>query len=162
MDRLIRNDKEADDLNEYKKQNKKRMLSSLIVFAVIVIFVTISGLFNNNASIVSQVGDELIGISGSEESFFIYFDDISAVEMIDNLDPGTLLTGKSTNTVYTGTYRNDTYGEYQLYAYKTPGVFIVIHYTDGVFVFNGYSEGTTEDIYQNLMTAIEEYTKTKS
>ena len=132
-------------------------ISALIGFAAIFLFFTINSLVNDSSAVMSQLGNDVIGIAGADQSMYIYYEDISSVDYIESLDPGMFVDGTETEDAYFATYQNDAYGQYQLFAYKHPGVYIVIQHTGGIIVFNSSSVRDTEVCYQNLKRAIKAY-----
>ncbi|MGN0968826.1 MAG: hypothetical protein ACI4O3_06090, partial [Oscillospiraceae bacterium] len=69
-------------------------------------------------------------------------------------DKGTLQSGTEDSSCCSGIYVNDSLGEYQLQVNLNVEPYVIVHYTDGILVFNtDTAEGTTE-LYTNLQNAV--------
>ena len=95
----------------------------------------------------------ITGLDGVTHTF-VYVD--SEMELHDDLsdylanEKGELIEGSENKRVYSGTYRNDAFGEYQLHVQIKLHDYIVVRNADGVIVFNLESDETTKELHRYL------------
>ncbi|MCD8014169.1 MAG: hypothetical protein LUG99_13520 [Lachnospiraceae bacterium] len=128
---------------------------TIIFFLAVIIFATIYGFSANKGSVTVQIGEEAAGILGADQNpIFLFYSDITSVEMINNLDTGTLIDGTEMENTQSGTYQNELFGEYRLNSYRNITEYIVISCGDAIYVFNQKTEKATEKIYQEISQAV--------
>ncbi|MBD5393165.1 MAG: hypothetical protein HDR71_02615 [Lachnospiraceae bacterium] len=128
-----------------------RGISALIMVAVITVVLALS-LSENSGAVTYQINDEMLGITCLDKPpLFIYYEDILQIELVDSLDLGEAIDIADWDSGWCGTYKNDDYGVYTLFAYSSCSQFIVVHYSDGVLVFNFKKDKSTEKACENLM-----------
>lgn len=135
--------------NSYKK-NRKYTLGFVILLFIIGTVLSLSG---RQGSVTSQVDVEKLGVMGSYgETIFIPLEDITDVQLVDELDFGTAVDAEESGNTMCGTYENDAYGTYELRVYMKKSPFIVVAYGDGdILVFNQGSKKLTQNIYEDLI-----------
>jgi hypothetical protein len=145
--RTIENYQDAHASFLRSREDARRM----IVFALLIMAVIMVRQFTGDSGTVStSQGDEYLGVGGVDSSVFVYYDQITDVELVKQLDRGTFVDGVDGKKVWNGTYCNEAYGEYQLYAYENPQEYIVVKYSGGVLVYNCYRASDTEQAYRSL------------
>lgn len=144
----------SKSLDEILKESKRYNRSSIFFAVLVIVIASIYMFAKGGGSIVSQVSEDMLGVASGRDSVFVELKDITSVELIKELDVGTHISGEETETTYTGTYENDSYDTYNLYAYTKTGEYIVVHHKDGVLVFNAMDRKSTESIYEDLTQAI--------
>lgn len=132
----------------FKKTRRYTLGFVLLLFAI----GTILSLSGRQGSVTSQVDTEKLGVMGTYgETIFVMLEDITDVQLVDELDFGTAVDAVESGNTMCGTYENDAYGTYELRVYMKKSPFIVVTYGDGdVLVFNQTSKKQTEDIYEDL------------
>jgi hypothetical protein len=111
---------------------------------------------NGGGAISVQFDKELLGISGiGKQHIFIHYNDIESVELVNSIDIGIPVQVSDWNNGWSGIYQNGVYGQYTLFAYSQPGLFIVMRYMNdekrpSVAVFNEKSEKRIQNLYSVL------------
>lgn len=126
-----------------------------VIFALI--FVFIFGLsFILIGKVESEIGGSEIKLSGTlVKSTTVKFNDIQSIEYIDSLELGRRNLGLGTLKMSLGSYNNEEYGNYRIYAYKSIKQFIVIKYNDKILVFNQSTIENTMSIYNTLKSKLD-------
>lgn len=155
-ERIPENDKtEAMKMEENKlpffATQRGRGISALLMFMILAAFFAFS-LSKQSGAITFQMNDEMLGITClQQDPVFISYEDITEVEMTGGLDMGEKRDALDWDSGWCGVYENEEYGIYTIYAYSNVNQYIVVHYTDGVLVFNLKKDKTTEKTYDKLL-----------
>lgn len=125
---------------------------TLIIMVLIFLFGTIRALSGQQGSVTAQVDDEKLGVLGSYgDAIFVYMEDITRVQLVDELTIGTAVDAQETKNTMCGLYENETYGTYTLHIYTKERPCIEVTYGDGeTLVFNSSTERQTKNIYEDL------------
>lgn len=130
---------------------KGRGISALLMVVVVVVFLVFS-VTGSGGTITYQMNDEMLGIACLDwQPVFIHYEDIVQVELVSSLELGRAVDLSDWDSGWCGIYENEAYGVYTLFAYSSGSEFIVVHYRDGVLVFNCKKDTGTEKTYENLM-----------
>ncbi len=147
----------ADALNDTKEKlpffatPRGKVISTLLmvlaIAAAFAFFWTGGG-----GSVIYQLNDDMIGVTCLDHKpVFVSYEEITSVKMVDTFEQGQPISVSEWNSGWCGTYRNETWGEYTLFAYSDTGMYIVIEYDGGVLVFNAKSARATKECYNDLM-----------
>lgn len=125
---------------------------SLIIIVLIFVFGTVRALSGQYGTVTAQVDEEKLGVLGSYgDAVFIYKDDITQVQLVDELITGTAVDAQETKNTMCGLYENEAYGTYTLHVFTEKQPYVVVTYGDGeVLVFNQANKRQTENIYEDL------------
>lgn len=125
---------------------------SIIIIVLIFVFGTLRALSGQYGSVTAQVDEEKLGVLGSsEDAVFVFLDDITQVQLVDELTIGTAVDAEETKNTMCGQYENEAYGTYTLLIYTKERPCIVVTYGDGeTLVFNQQTERQTKNIYEDL------------
>lgn len=82
-------------------------------------------------------------------------DDILAVDYTSRIEIGTMLNGMETDNCYWGTFQNDVWGTFRLFAEKKLTDYIVFETVDGKTLFNCNSQRETEALYDAIVQLLE-------
>jgi len=128
---------------------------SQVIFAVIFVFL-IGLCFIFVGQVKYEIIENEIKLSGTlTKSTTIKFNEIQSIEYIENLEIGTRDIGLGTFKMEIGSYSNEEYDKYKLYAYASVEHYIVIKYNDKVLLFNQSTIDSTRSIYNTLKSKLE-------
>lgn len=102
-------------------------------------------------------GEEALTVSAPENyTYIINYDDITDLELVDEFDPGTMLSGGETRKYRWGSWKNDAWGEYVLCSSKRIDNALLVTNANGTTLALNYeSEKTTEALLGLLTNLIE-------
>lgn len=120
----------------------KNMIWLIVVVVAFAIFSSVRG----GTSTYLDFSDEKITVIAPENfSYVIGYEDIRNVELVDEIDPGTMLSGGETRKYQWGTWENQAYGEYTLCVSKRIDNALVFSLANGeTLVVNYESDDTTQ------------------
>ena len=155
------NDTPYDAASEQQKAEKavkrSRKLNSICLVVIIVVFLVYS-LFFQKPKVEAAMDDQTFAlITLSEENIAFYLTDVESVELCDDFsefDKGTFQSGTEDSSCCSGTYVNDAFGEYQLHVNLKVDPYVIVHYTDGILVFNTPTKNETTELYTKLLDAV--------
>ncbi len=138
-----------DGKKEYDQ--KSHTLNKVIgsIFIVVIAFVTYVLMFTGDISV--QYNDDYIIFDGGFKEMSIKIDAIDDLYIKEDIDEEFKVNGFSNQRVLAGRFKNDTYGEHYLYAYKDAEAYLVIK-RDNVYIIYGDELKKVKDV----MTYIEE------
>jgi len=129
------------------KRFLKLLLYAAIFLAIYYLVVSLVG----DLSVSVRFGkDDAITLTGpGRSSVSVLYSDIDSIELIPLPAPGEKAGGGSSRSWYWGTWKNEKYGEYSLFASKKSSKGILIRTSDGnVVIFNQESDSDTENTYK--------------
>lgn len=117
----------------------------LWIILVIVAFFAFSAL-RGGTTMYFDFGETAVVATAPEHfSHTVNYDDITNLELVDEFDPGTMISGGETRKLYWGTWKNDIWGEYTLCASKKIDNALLVTSSNGeLLVLNYENEKTTE------------------
>lgn len=122
----------------------KNLIWLVVILAAFTIYSVVSG---GTSTYLSFEGDTMTVTAPESYSYAVSFDDIAEVEVVDEFDAGTAVTGSENRSYYWGGWENDIWGEYTLCASKKISNALVVTCTDGSrLVVNYESESTTASL----------------
>lgn len=140
------------------ENNKKARRQVLFWVIMIILGYTIWSIYNAKSySMTVGFDDEKMGIvvSGeTEQNFFCAYDEIESVELIDNWEAGTQLSGITETDFCCGEFSKQGYERYELCYFTDVTNYIVVQKKDGLFVYNCSTEKKTESSYEDLQKHI--------
>ena len=141
--------------SEDSRTRVDRRIMTMIIVAIFA-FGTIQALSGQSGAVTAATDDYKLGVMGTYgETLFISFEDIEDVQLLESLDLGTCVDGDITKNTMSGTFSNDTFGEYTLHVYSKCEQYIVIKYDEGkILVFNQGNKRLTDRIYEDLLDLI--------
>lgn len=138
---------EATIIEEKKKRRARLLTISGISILVVVFCFTL--LLTGNISM--KYGEESMKIKASWwKDYTIRYDEIESVRCESNLELGSRTGGLGSFKLNEGTFHNDSYGKYTLYAYTDCKTYVVLYTVEGTVVINGMSDEDTQKIYENM------------
>ena len=136
-----------------KKGSGRNHRYTIIILLIIFIIGTVQALSGRSGSVSAQIDDHMLGVVGSGgDPVFVQLEEISQVQLADEITFGSLLEGEEKKNTMSGLCENDTFGTYTLHVYKTSSPYIVVSYGDGeTLVFNQRTAKQTRDMYEDLI-----------
>ena len=152
------NDTPYDAASEQQKAveaaKRSRKFNSIFLVVIIVVFLVYS-LFFQKPKVEATMDDQaFVLVTLSDETIAFYLTDVESVELGDDLsefDKGTFQSGTEDSSCCSGTFVNDAFGEYQLHVNLKVDPYVIVHYTDGILVFNTPTEDETTELYTKLL-----------
>ena len=146
----------ASGTEECKKKSKRRLIIVCTISAVAAIALVVGIVFSMTMGSVNvTLTDSDVEIDASLKSeISIPYSDITYIELRDDVDYGHRVIGTSNSKVLIGDFENDEFGRYTLAVYKDTSKAIVIHTAEEIYVTNLSDDGSTEELYQDLLTRI--------
>ena len=146
----------ASGTEECKKKSKRRLIIVCSISAVAAIALVVGIVLSMTMGSVNvTLTDSDVEIDASLKSeISIPYSDITYIELRTDIDYGHRVIGTSTSKVLIGDFDNDEFGRYTLAVYKDTSKAIVIHTAEEVYVTNLSDDGSTEELYQDLLTRI--------
>lgn len=139
-------------IQKEKKENKRKIWLSWIVWIVVILILSRSMSGEQKVAVTVEAD----GLSFQTESGYtseLKWDDISAIELREELSYGTLVEGTDNSKEKSGIWNNAAFGEYELIANaKVASCIVCFTETGRILVFNYESEESTS----SLLTAIQE------
>ena len=134
-------------------RRKKVIICSTVaigcVICAIIAFVMLTGSVN-----VTLTDSEVDVEASFTSDFSIEYNDITYIELRDDLDYGKRIIGAANSKVLTGTFNNDEFGKYKLAVNKSVSECVVIHTDKETYVVNCDSDESTIGMYNELLTKI--------
>ena len=118
----------------------------IVVVVAIVAVVMVSG------HVDVRMDEDSLEIDATMMHEDIPFDEISHIELRDDVDYGMRTGGFGGMDISSGNFRNDEFGDYRLAIHNDVDLCIVVHMRDGdTVVFNLGDRESTESFYQDLL-----------
>ena len=129
--------------------SKKDFIFGIIIFLLVVV---ITAVRPSNKVRVAFYDDE-VAIRATKYEMLIGYDLIDHIELTDKPEAGENVNGRDDNILLTGTWKNDTWGEYEACIEQITDNCIVIHLKDGrTFVISRRDNEETAAVYQQFQT----------
>ena len=140
-------------VNEVHKKMGKKVLSVVVIILVIV---AVSMFFTGYEV---EFGDTAFKIEAfGYDDLTVEYSVIDSVELTDKVDYGFRSYGYGGIDLLMGRFRNDTFGNYTLYAYRSSNKCVVIKSEGKILVYTGEDTKSTEEFYNKLVEKTAEYT----
>ena len=137
-----------------KKSDKAAKWITMIVLPIVLVFVAVL-MFVGDVNV--EVGAESFTVSASfSETLTILYENIDSVEYREEFSIGHREMGFGSPTISTGTFKNDEFGRYTLYAYTKGEGCVILRQGENVLVIIGKTIDETKGIYDTLADKIKE------
>lgn len=141
--------KQEEHLPFFASQRGKGL--SLLLLFVIVAVVMVYQFSGTSGAVTYEMDDRMLGVVCKDyPAVLIAYSDIAEIATVDTFDMGNPVDTTEWDSGWCGTFENQEYGVYTLFAYTGTGEYIVIRYSEGVLVFNLKSRGKTNAVYEAL------------
>lgn len=147
----------VDTLNDFEREEKLpfftthagKVISALIMVVVIIIIMAMQA---GGGSAAYEMDDTQLAVACLDRlPVFIPYDTITNVQVAETFAMDRTIESTDWNSGWCGTYENEEYGEFTLYAYSTCGIYIVVEHEDGVLIFNAKNQKETNAAYEELI-----------
>ena len=126
-----------------RKNSGTLLAACAALFTALVIF---------SGGVRASAGDDALRVSVPLVSgVTVRYDDIRAARLVENVDPGSRLSGMRGARVLAGRYLNGEFGGYALYAYADVPLAIDLLTEDGHVLLNQADEDATRALYEQLL-----------
>ena len=121
----------------------------VILFALVIAI----SLFQPSNKIIAEFGADSVDIKSSKYAMNIPYDMVDSIELVDKPDMGEAVDGHDDMILQTGTWENETWGEYAACVEIATDNCIVIHLDDGqIFVISRRDNEETTAVYEEFLT----------
>lgn len=134
---------------------------NLIVIAAIFVGVSLYFIFRGSAATpyTISMANDAITVKGTDAySYVLPMSDVASAEIVTIEDFGEFISGASNRTHMCGVYRNDQFGEYDIWIVKKVQSYIAVTDKDGhVLVINFESAKSTEELCKAINESISDH-----
>lgn len=136
-----------------KKSDKAAKWITMIVLPIVLVFMAVL-MFVGDVNV--ELGAESFTVSASfSETLTILYENIDSVEYREEFSIGQREMGFGSPTLSTGTFRNQEFGRYTLYAYTGGGGGVVLHKGEDILVIVLKTPEETKALYDALSAKIQ-------
>lgn len=138
-----------------KPLTKKRLLSILAATLGVLVLITIFVYLMFTGDIHIRYDTASFTIEADYMSdFTIEYDAITSIEYLYDPDLGMRISGFNSARLLLGTFRNEEYGTFTLYAYTGSDTAVLLRSGDRILIISGKSHEETTDIYESIKERI--------
>lgn len=135
--------------------SKKDLVFGVILFALVIVV----SLFQPSNKILAEFEENAVNVKSSRYAMNIPYEMVQSIELTEKPDMGQPVDGKDDMILQTGTWHNDTWGNYEMCAEIATDNCIVIHLTDGrIFVISRRDDAETEKVFEEFQGHLEKNT----
>lgn len=139
-----------DDKLPFFATHAGKTVSALLMVVIIIIILVMQ--IGSGGTIAYEMDENQLAVVCMDRSpVFIPFGTIIWTELVDTFQMGNMVEAAEWDAGWCGTYENEEYGVFTLYAYSDPGVYIVVKHENGVLIFNDRSQKATNAAYEELL-----------
>lgn len=132
-------------------------VKNLVWIVIVIAAFSIFSVMRGGTSTYLDFGDEAVTLSAPENySYVLNYDDITGLELVDEFDPGTMISGGETRRYRWGTWENDVWGQYTLCSSKRIDCALIVTLTSGETLVLNYESDKTTDALLGLFTDLAE------
>lgn len=136
-----------------KKSNKLSLIISIVFLVVIGVFVSIM-LFTGSVEVNLDKNEIRVGASMSSDRL-IKYDDIKSVSYTEKLSLGSRTNGIGSMKLQAGDFKNQEFGNYNLYSYTDCKEYIIIKTNDDkIIVINDTDKEKTKTLFFNILEKV--------
>jgi len=145
--------KNAEELAELKKRNKKYFILTVIIIAVVAVFFVF---ISFTGEIDVEYGEDSFKVSATYSgSLTVDYSDITKVELCEGVKAGQKVMGLNSPRLLLGSYKNSEYGIHTRYTYTKCDLAVVLDVSGKTVVINGETPAETILIYTAILEAVE-------
>ena len=127
----------------------KDILFGVVIFSLVIVF----SVFIPSNKVLVTFDENAVDIKSSKYTMNIPYEMVNNIELTDLPEPGKEIDGHDDMILLTGTWENDTWGEYHACIELASEKCIVVHLDDGrIFVFSRRDAEETESVYNEFET----------
>ena len=138
-----------------KPLTKKRVLGILAICVVVLLLIALLVYLMFTGDIRIRYGESALTVEADFYSdLTVEYAAITSVEHIRNPDPGMRVVGFASGHLLMGTFKNEEYGKFTLYAYTGCDSAVLIRSADQILLIGGESPDATQEIYESIRERI--------
>ena len=131
----------------WKLVSKKDLVFVTIIFAIVIVMTFVE----TATKVKVTFGDESVDIEAPRYSMNIPYEMVDSIELTEMPDRGEVVEGTDDMVSRTGTWENETWGEYYVCANLNSTNCVVVRLADGrIFVFSNKNNETTAENFETL------------
>lgn len=139
-------------LEESEEEKRKQRVKERRVWIFVAAAFILVGILLVTGDIETTADNENIYIKASYwKDKQIALDDVKNITYREALGTGKRVGGFGSFKLAEGSFRNDEFDNYTLYAYENCDTYIVLDTSDGILVINAKTEEQTRELYENLV-----------
>jgi hypothetical protein len=131
-----------------EKKSKFRMNKPGMMITIVLVLAIAALLIFSKVNVT--VDDQSVHIKSSLDRITVNFEDVERVEKLTSLSVGSRVMGADLIKMYSGTFKNEPYGRYKLFAYKDIKEYILIEHEGGFIVLNQETLELTNQLYETI------------
>ena len=143
---------EDGEINKIKWYKNVQVYSG--IFSIVVLIGVGIMLFSGDIEIKME-NNSLTASAFLTSSYTIDYNNIEKVEYQENISTGSRTWGTGSFQISAGNFKNDTFGNYKLYAYSQCHSYVVISTSNGYVVVNDKDEAKTKELYEKIQKVIQ-------
>ncbi|MBQ3193516.1 MAG: hypothetical protein IJB59_08125 [Oscillospiraceae bacterium] len=121
----------------------------VILFALVIAV----SLFQPSNKIIAEFEDTEVTVKSSRYTMTIPYEMVASIELVNKPDMGEAINGNDDMILQTGTWRNETWGEYHMCTEIATDNCILIHLTDGrIFVISRRDNEETAKVFEEFQS----------
>lgn len=141
------------DEDDVPSKCNKKLGIGIIIFTLAILIASVSTLFTGD--IKTTVNDTLINIAGSYWSDYeVSLDSIETVSIKTDIRLGKRTNGMGSFKLSEGSFKNDEFGSYTLYAYNKCQSYVILETSKGTVVINAETTEATQELYEDIVKAV--------
>ena len=121
------------------------IIAGVAVLAITITWLLLTVAKSKPTAVLTATG---VDVKGPMIELSVAFNDVNSIELRDSMKYGIRTFGYATVNIYGGHFRNTEFGAYKMSADNRIKKFIVLHYKDGILVFNFDSPDATQMMYE--------------
>ena len=134
----------------------RRIFTNLILFVLLIVLIAMFTMCQSSTAVQIAFADQVFAVSSADYGMNIDYDEIAAVELVEDPDLGAAAGGKNKPELKSGIWENSDWGTYQLVFNPSAANCIVVHTKSGeIYVFNRNTDQETVEAYEELLTHIQ-------
>lgn len=135
-----------------KKLWSNQMTRYTLFCCMIVMVISLFNIFSGNANhFAISMGKESLHVEGSDgNTVTLQYEDICSVMLVNQIDFGEKCEGYESKVERSGIWKNDRWGEYDLYVNPQLEQCIVFQATDRILVVNYEREDSTQALFEGF------------
>jgi len=128
----------------------KHILFTIVILAIFIVLAIV----DSNTQVKVTFESDTVHVNSDKYNLSIPYELIQSTELIDLPEAGEeIVNGRDDQTIRSGLWKNDTWGEHDIVVDLEAENCIVVHLTDGrIFVFSIKNTEETEKTYETLQT----------
>lgn len=142
----------AEKISANMKNYKKGIIITSIFVVAVFVFV---GVLMFTGDITFAVTEKTITVKADYYAdLTLNFADIESAELIEDANYGSRTFGYGSARLLMGTFENEEYGTYTLYAYADTDTAILINHKQGTIVFSAQTAEETKALYEDISSKL--------